>query len=78
MKKNELSEILNRERFDPDSYDLDGGLLPERYTLAHEAGGWSVYYSERGLQTNKRTFATEAEACEHMLDELRRDQTTRV
>lgn len=78
MNTNELREILNQERFDPDSYDLDGGLLPEKYTLAEEAGMWSVYYSERGLQTGKRTFATEAEACEYILDKLRGDPTTKA
>ncbi|MBX3433468.1 MAG: hypothetical protein KF847_09120 [Pirellulales bacterium] len=78
MNKNELREILKREGFDPDSYDLDGGLLPEKYTLSEEAGVWSVYYSERGLQTGKRTFATEGEACEYFLDEMRDDPTTKA
>lgn len=78
MNKNELQKILNEEGFSPDCYDLDGGLLPERYTLANDAGEWSVYYSEHGLKTGKRSFATESEACEFFLDELREDPTTKA
>ena len=78
MNKNELREILSREGFDADSYKLDGGLLPEKYTLSEEAGAWSVYYSERGSQTSKRIFAIEAEACEYFLDEMRSDPTTKA
>jgi hypothetical protein len=78
MNTMELREILNQEGFNPDSYDLEGGLLPEKYTLAEEAGTWSVYYSERGLQTGKRTFPTEAAACEYFLDKMRDDPTTKV
>jgi hypothetical protein len=78
MNKNELQEALNREGILPDSYDLDGGLLPEKYTLALESGIWSVYYSERGQQSGKRTFASESEACEYLLTTLRDDPTTRA
>ncbi len=78
MNKNELQDALNREGISPDCFDLEGGLLPERYTLAEELGTWSVYYSERGLQTGKRTFISENEACEYLLNTVRDDPTTRA
>ena len=78
MNKNELQNALNQEGISPDSYDLEGGLLPERYTLAEESAMWSVYYSERGLQTGKKTFMSESEACEYFLNTVRDDQTTRA
>ena len=39
-------------------------------------GGWAVYYSERGHETGRREFATEAEACRHLLALLRAAPTT--
>lgn len=71
MNKQLLREILQRDGFRENCYDLEGGLLPERLTLGDEAGRWCVYYSERGLQSGKRYFATESEACEYLLNELR-------
>lgn len=78
MNKTELCGILDQQGIDPDSYDLNGGLLPEKYILEEQAGKWSVYYSERGLQTGKRIFATEAQACLYLLDKLQSDPTTRA
>ena len=77
MNKNELRKALEREGFSHKCYDLEGGLLSERYTLANEANTWSVYYSERGLQAGKKLFASESEACEYFLNELRSDSTTK-
>ena len=71
MNKQLLKEVLQREGIREDYYDLDGGLPSERYAIEEEAGGWCVYYSERGLQSGKRTFATESEACEYLLSQLR-------
>jgi len=56
MNKRLLREILQREDFREDCYDLEGGLLPERLTLAKESGTWCVYYSERGLQSGKKAL----------------------
>jgi hypothetical protein len=77
MTEEELKEALEREGFDPSSYDLRGGLLSERYTLACEEGVWSVYYSERGLQSGHKSFAGESEACEYLLQIMRDDPTTK-
>jgi len=77
MTKEELQEILNRERILTDSYDLDGGLLSERLTLARRGDRWAVYYSERGVESGYREFYTESEACEYLLSVLRNDPTTK-
>lgn len=78
MNKNDLQKVLDGEGFRPDCYDLDGGLLPERLTLAKEETTWAVYYSERGEQTGKRQFATESEACEYLLAELRDEPSAKA
>ncbi len=77
MNKDELSRILKQEGFRPDAYDLEGGDQDERYCLGESRGVWSVYYSERGLQSGKRDFGGEKEACEYLLQLLRKDPSTR-
>ena len=67
-----LQEILKQEGFRSDYYDLEGGLLPERLTLGQEGDRWCVYYSERGLQSDKRYFDSEDAACDYFLTQMRR------
>ncbi len=76
MDCSELLTVLAREGINPDSYSVDGGHPPERYVLDHRAGRWMVYYSERGLESGLVAFDTEDEACNHLLELLRRDHTT--
>lgn len=38
---------------------------------------WSVYYSERGAESDRRTFTTESDACAHLLDMVLRDRSAR-
>jgi len=78
MNRSELAEILKREGFRYDAYALDGGCLDERYCLDNSYGVWSVYYSERGLQSGKKEFAIESDACEYFLQMLRKDSSTRT
>lgn len=77
MNKEELVRILREEGIRDDVYYLYGGLPPEKLTLSEVFGKWYVYYSERGLETNKREFATESEACTFMLRQLRRDPSSK-
>ena len=78
MNKNELARILRQEGFRPEAYDLEGGMQDERYCLGESHGVWSVYYSERGLQSGKKEFGSESEACEYLLQLLRKDTSTRA
>jgi hypothetical protein len=78
MNKDELKRILLDEHVRTDAYDLDGGRGSEQYTLRESSGQWSVFYSERGLQTGLRQFYTENDACEYMLELLRNDASTRA
>lgn len=84
MDRSSLREFLDREHIDPRSYGLDGTAgLPaqdreERYFIEQSPSGWSVYYSERGLRSGEQSFHTEDEACNHLLELLLRDRTTRM
>jgi hypothetical protein len=77
MNRSELVKTLQAEGISPDSYDLDGGHPNERYVLSGNDTSWPVYYSERGLESGWRPFASEETACEYLLKLLREDPTTK-
>lgn len=78
MNKQELREKLRAQGIREDAYDLEGGHLPETFTLGGVNGAWFVYYSERGEETGRKDFRTESEACEYFLELLKRDPSTRL
>ena len=49
-----------------DIYSLDGGLPNESFCLNEEDGVWEVYYSERGVKSQLKRFASEGEACDYL------------
>lgn len=75
VNRDELKAVLDTEGITPRAYTLDGGHPPETCVLSIRAGGWAVYYSERGLESGRKDFDTEDAACEHLLSLLRRDDT---
>jgi len=77
MKRTELIEAIKKANIRDDAYSLDGGHPNEALVLSHEGSTWSVYYSERGLETSKKTFATEDDACDELLRRLLRDPDSR-
>ena len=78
MNRKELQEILKKEHVRDDVYDLNGGHLDETLTLGEAHGRWFVYYSERGLESGRKDFSAETEACEYLLNTLRDDPTARM
>jgi hypothetical protein len=77
MNREALLAAADREGIRSSAYSLDGGLPSERYVLALVAGGWSVYYSERGERVSEAFFGTEDETCSYLWLKLLSDQTTR-
>jgi hypothetical protein len=78
MNRQELHALARREGIRDDAYSFEGGLPFERLVMTAEAGGWVVYYSERGLRTGLRGFDTEDEACQYLWERLLRDPTNRL
>lgn len=78
MNRADLLHALQQHRVRPDCYDLEGGLLDERYCLGRERGLWMVYYSERGLKIGSREFMAEDDACRYFLDLVTSDPSTRA
>ena len=77
MNKSELLSVLRREEFKESSYSLASGNPDETLCLREEQGRWCVFYAERGLQTGKEFFTSEEAACDHFLNAMRADPTTR-
>ena len=78
MDRTECRRTLLEEGVREDAFDLNGGHLPERYTIGKIGGMWRYYYSERGNEVDRRDFATESEACEHLLSVIRAQPATRM
>jgi hypothetical protein len=75
MNRHELKLVLESRKIRKDSYSLTGGHQPERYELDERDGKWLVYYSERGIETNKKEFSSESVACTYLLKILIEDQS---
>ena len=70
MNRQDLLRALDQESVPSDVYDLNGGLLPERLTIAMADGKWLVYYSERGRKKSLGEYETEEEACAFLYTEI--------
>lgn len=73
----DVRAFARREHIRDDAYSVDGGMPSDRYVLAQDDQGWSVYYSEYGRRREERQFATEDAACCHLFELLLNDPTTR-
>lgn len=76
LNRDGVRRALDREGINRDCFSLEGGHPPERLVLSMVPGGWVVHYSERGIESGRRDFTTEDEACRYMLESLLRDPTT--
>ena len=78
MTRDDLLRELAANGVHPGGYDLDRTQKDEVYCLEEQLSGWAVYYRERGLRRDERTFSTEHDASIFFLDADLRDPTTRV
>ena len=69
MDRKGLDAKLEKKKVPKDAYSLAGGLPNECFCM-EKGKQWEVYYSERGLKTQLKEFATEDEACEYMYNKL--------
>ena len=76
MNKQELKTELQSLGINDYAYSLDG-TRDEAYCLDHSRAGWSVYYSERGLESGRKEFSSESEACEYLKSLLVADGSTK-
>ena len=72
-----LRELLASELVRPDAFSLTPTHCDECLCLELSAGGWAVFYAERGQRTGERFFETEDEACDFMAARLLADTGNR-
>lgn len=65
MVLKELQKKLKENNISEDLYSLNGGLPNEKYCIEKIKEEWKVYYSERGIKSNIKTFVKEDDACEY-------------
>jgi hypothetical protein len=73
MNRQECRKLLLQEGVDERFFDLDGGRNDYAYTIGEYYGLWYFYYFERGMEEGRVDFATESEACEHLLKVILND-----
>ena len=72
-----FARAVVEESIDPRAFAIEASG-DECYVLLAADGGWEVFYSERGLKSDLRRFATEAAGLEDLLARLRADPSTRL
>ena len=77
MTREEFLKAVGEEKIRSSAFDLDGDG-DECYVLSGNDKDWSVFYSERGSETQKRYFTSESTALNHLLAVLRNDPSTKL
>ncbi len=77
MTRQQFFEAIQKAGIRSSAFDLDG-QGDECYVLSGNESHWSVYYSERGLETKKRNFGSEVAALNHLFGMLKNDRSTRI
>lgn len=72
MNKQQLGKVLLINKVPKELYSLNGGLPNEAYCIEKDDDRWQVYYSERGKKTCIGYFENEEEACDCLLNEIKR------
>ena len=73
MTVKELKVFFKEHLVPSHLYNLKGGSRSNRICLGKsEENMWEVYFSEKKNKIGLMQFATENEACQHMMDEVRK------
>ena len=73
MTVKDLKKFFKEHLVPSHLYNLKGGSRSNRICLGKsEENMWEVYFSEKKNKIGLMQFATENEACQHMMDEIRK------
>lgn len=81
MDRQQLRAVLEHEGVSPLAYALDAKpaeTADDTYAIDPYGFGWRVFFKADGSSTRERTFGSEDEACEHLLNLVLRDPHTRI
>jgi hypothetical protein len=70
VNRRSLRDLLDVEGVDRRAYRVDGTSLEQALSLGPVDGGWKVWFTERGQQTNLIELETEDEACSYPADRI--------
>lgn len=70
MTVDELKRRIDIAAIPRDAVALNDGLKDEAYVIEGAGTHWTVFYSERGLRSGEREFASEDSACQFLWDWL--------
>ncbi|MCL2083433.1 MAG: hypothetical protein FWH04_09425 [Oscillospiraceae bacterium] len=73
MNRTDLAKKLKKERVPTSWYCLDVDEYNDGLALHHKDGLWEVFYGERGIKNDIKTFDTEEEACGYLYEEIMDD-----
>ncbi|WP_044555668.1 hypothetical protein [Shewanella piezotolerans] len=77
MKVKELKLRLQKEKFNPHCYNVDGGKPLDGYGLVFRSGLWVYFTFERGIESNQKMFLDESDACEYFYNAINEDPTVK-
>ena len=73
MTVKELKAFFKEHLVHSHLYNLKGGSRGGRICMGkNKQDSWEVYFSEKKRKIGRMQFATESEACQHMMDEVRK------
>ena len=72
MTKQDVIDIMKKNNIPQNTVSFQGSNL-DRLVYYENKGMWEVFYSERGQRIEEHWFATESEACECLLECLKKD-----
>jgi hypothetical protein len=76
MDRSTFLQQAESRRIRPDAYSL-GRRVDEAYVMEGSLLGWSTFYCERGLRTDRRWFLRQSDALSDLMERLERDGSTR-
>jgi hypothetical protein len=77
MTRDEFMVAVVNQRICSGAFSLGDEGKDECYVLSGNGSNWSVYYSERGLKTQRMSFVSESDALGHLLTTLNNDPSTK-
>ncbi len=77
MTTADFLEDARKAKIRPNAFALNGEG-DECYVLSGNENHWSVYYSERGMETQKHHFVSQSAALEYLLQTLKNDPSTKL
>lgn len=79
MNTEKMKLALDGLNINPASYGIKRKpLYLDGYVIDEYVGKWNIYYYERGIESNIKSFDNEEDACQYFILLLKNDETTKI